>query len=96
MLEPAFWGKPILFGPHMENFRDVAELFLRGDAALQVIEAAELARAVNELLDDGARRRRIGEAAKQVLGREAGATRRTFEQFSPWLEERASLRSVAS
>lgn len=96
VLEPAFWSKPILFGPHMANFRDVADLFLRGDAALQVSEAAELAGAVNDLLGDGARRRRMGEAAKQVLEREAGATRRTFEQFSAWLEERADVRSVAS
>ena len=27
LLEPAFWAKPVLFGPHMENFRDIAQQF---------------------------------------------------------------------
>jgi 3-deoxy-D-manno-octulosonic-acid transferase len=78
LLEPAFWSKSIVFGPHMENFRDIAQLFLDARAALQVRDADELARAALGLLDDEAARRQMGERARQVLEREAGATRRAL------------------
>ncbi len=36
VLEPAWYSKPVVFGPHMENFRDIARLFLDADAAIQI------------------------------------------------------------
>src|SRR5262249_43004194 len=36
ILEPARHSKPIVFGPHMENFRDIAGLFLDSRAAVQI------------------------------------------------------------
>ena len=36
ILEPAIFGKPIVFGPHMQNFKEIAEAFLSNDAAVQV------------------------------------------------------------
>ena len=36
ILEPALFGKPIVFGAHMENFAEIAETFLANDAAVQV------------------------------------------------------------
>src|SRR5712692_9163026 len=81
-LEPAFWSKPILFGPHMENFRDVARLFLQAGAAVEVRDPADLARRALELLADAGRRRRLGEEAKKVLEEAAGATSRVLEHIS--------------
>jgi 3-deoxy-D-manno-octulosonic-acid transferase len=85
LLEPAFWAKPIVCGPHMWNFRDIAQLFRQAGAALQVRNAQELSRAVLELLGDAARRRELGQAAKQVLERHAGATERVLEHMKEWL-----------
>src|SRR5207253_683681 len=50
LLEPAYWAKPILFGPHMENFRDVARMFLEARGAVQVENAAQLAEEACRLL----------------------------------------------
>ncbi len=36
ILEPAVFGKPIVFGPHMENFSEIAEAFVTNGAAVQV------------------------------------------------------------
>ena len=36
ILEPAVFGKPIVFGPHMQNFKEIAEAFVAHDAAVQV------------------------------------------------------------
>jgi 3-deoxy-D-manno-octulosonic-acid transferase len=94
LLEPAFWSKPILFGPHMENFRDVSAKFLRDGAALQVRHASELAAVACDLLRDEPRRRRLGEAAKGILARESGATDRILERLRPWLEESVAAGSA--
>src|SRR6266850_1090767 len=42
ILEPAIFGKPIVFGSHMQNFREIADAFLANDAAVQVASEREL------------------------------------------------------
>jgi 3-deoxy-D-manno-octulosonic-acid transferase len=81
LLEPAFWGKPVVFGPHMHNFRDAAERFVRGGAAVQVESPAELAAECTRLFRDAAHRDRLGAMAKRVLEEESGATRRILERL---------------
>ena len=44
ILEPAIFGKPIVFGPHMQNFKEIADAFLANDAAIQVQTERELER----------------------------------------------------
>lgn len=92
LLEPAYWSKPILFGPHMENFRDIAQLFLEAGAAVEVLDASRLAEAVLRLWQDPAAARQLGEKARRVLERESGATRRTLAQIRGLLK----LQVVAS
>ena len=78
-IEPAAFGRAIVFGPHMENFADVArELVARG-AAIRVRDADELEETLAGLMQDGERRSRLGEAARSVVDRNRGATRRTLE-----------------
>ncbi|MBI1941442.1 MAG: 3-deoxy-D-manno-octulosonic acid transferase [Acidobacteria bacterium] len=86
LLEAAFWNKPILFGPHMQNFRDMAELFLRSGAAVQIRDHQELARSVIELIENPDRCRQLGEAARNLLEQESGATRRILDHLNDWLE----------
>jgi len=85
LLEPAYWAKAVVFGPHMENFREMAELFLAEHAALQVQDSVGLARCLLSLLGDTALRNQTGRQAKQVLDRESGATRRVLDQLTPLL-----------
>ncbi|MCL5005376.1 MAG: 3-deoxy-D-manno-octulosonic acid transferase [Acidobacteria bacterium] len=85
VLEPAFWGKPIAFGPHMSNFRDVASLFLGAGAAVQVADATELGQELLHLLDNPEEARRMGEMAKRVVAEQAGATLRVLNQMEEWL-----------
>jgi 3-deoxy-D-manno-octulosonic-acid transferase len=48
-IEPAAAGRPIVFGPHMQNFPDIAPRFLDADAALQVEDAGQLEKALDDL-----------------------------------------------
>jgi 3-deoxy-D-manno-octulosonic-acid transferase len=81
LLEPAYWGKPILFGPHMENFRDIAQLFLDAGAATTVHNQADLARRVHELLQDEGKRNEMGSRARKLMEQGSGATERTLEHL---------------
>ena len=73
ILEPARFGKPILFGPHMENFQDLASDMLRQGAAVEVASAQELASALNDLLADPSKRRQMGQRAAQIAAAHQGA-----------------------
>ncbi|MGH9350230.1 MAG: 3-deoxy-D-manno-octulosonic acid transferase, partial [Vicinamibacterales bacterium] len=52
ILEPAAFGKPIVFGPHMQNFSEIAETFLQNGAAVQVRTDRELEEALVSLMTD--------------------------------------------
>lgn len=81
LLEPAYWGKPILFGPHMENFRDIAKLFLEAGAASTVHNPTDLARRIHELFEHESKRKEMGNRAKQMMEQGSGATERTLERL---------------
>jgi len=81
VIEPAVFGKPIIVGPHMENFRSVMADFLAAGALIQVPDQAGLERAVRDLWRDDARRNKLGEKARQVVRAKAGAIRASAELF---------------
>lgn len=79
ILEPAVLGKAIVFGPHMQNFTEIAETFLRHHAAVQVGGARELEDALIDLLTQPARRASLGGAARALVEANRGARTRTLE-----------------
>ncbi len=67
LLEPAHFGKAIIFGPHMESFVDESQLLLAQNAAVQVQSFEELGTAINELLDNKNARLQLEANVKQTL-----------------------------
>lgn len=78
ILEPASYGKAIVFGPHMENFQEIADVFLANGAAIQVRNAHELEEAIVSLVGDPVRRARLGAAARALIDANRGARDRTL------------------
>jgi 3-deoxy-D-manno-octulosonic-acid transferase len=78
ILEPALYGKPIIFGPHMQNFGEIAEAFLANGAAIQVRSGGELEETMLSLVGDPVRRARVGAAAKALVESNRGARDRTL------------------
>jgi 3-deoxy-D-manno-octulosonic-acid transferase len=67
ILEPAVFGKPIVFGPHMQNFKEIADAFVANAAAIQVHSESELDAALRTLVMDPVGRARL--APPRRIGR---------------------------
>lgn len=78
-IEPAALGKPVVFGPNMQNFATVARAFLAANAVLQVPDAAALETALADLLSNEPRRTELGQRARRVVEENLGATDRTVQ-----------------
>jgi tetraacyldisaccharide 4'-kinase len=78
ILEPALFGKPVIAGPHMENFQAIADDFRAANAYVEIGQGAELAVALERLLDDpGA----VGQRALACAEARRGAAARAVAEI---------------
>ena len=82
ILEPAVAGRPVIVGPHMDNFQEIADQFRAEGALVQVASPADLGREVADLMLDEPRRKALGERARGLVARNRGAVPRTVEAIS--------------
>jgi 3-deoxy-D-manno-octulosonic-acid transferase len=78
ILEPAIFGRSIVFGPHMQNFGEIADAFLTNGAAVQVQSTRELEEILLTLVTDPVRRARLGAAARALVEANRGAKDKTL------------------
>ena len=78
ILEPAYWGKPVIFGPYMDNF-PIASEFLAKSAAFQVNDSDDIAARVIVLLEDDDKAEAIGNKAKEIVDANAGAANKAID-----------------
>lgn len=76
-IEPCAIGKPVVFGPNMQNFYDIVRSFISADAVVQVKDAAELEKEMTDLFENEKRREILGKNAKTVVFENRGAVERT-------------------
>lgn len=76
ILEPAALAKPVLFGPHMHNFRPARDLLLAAKAAEEITSPESLATALARLLSDSSMRQQMGEAGQRAVNANRGALQR--------------------
>jgi 3-deoxy-D-manno-octulosonic-acid transferase len=91
ILEPAVFGKPIVFGPHMQNFKEIAATFIAHDAAVQIPNARALEDALLALLIDPVRRARLGAAARALVESNRGAKEKSLAVIGQVLPLRGSM-----
>jgi 3-deoxy-D-manno-octulosonic-acid transferase len=75
-LEPAAFGVPVVAGPHMENFTEIAADFDARGAWVRVVDPRELGGVLVRLLDDQERQRELGGRARALAEARRGATAR--------------------
>jgi 3-deoxy-D-manno-octulosonic-acid transferase len=75
LLEPAFFGKPVVYGPYLRSYLYMAEMLEEAGAGVRVTHR-DLSAKFAMLLRDGELRRKKGEAAQKVVQANRGATER--------------------
>ncbi|HKZ18142.1 MAG TPA: 3-deoxy-D-manno-octulosonic acid transferase [Geobacteraceae bacterium] len=85
ILEPAALHVPVLFGPFMNNFKEIAALILKFKGGVQVANEAELEQALRSLLDDEDRRREMGRNGARLLEENSGSTERHMEIIASFI-----------
>ena len=85
MLEPAARAKPVLYGPHTDNFVQETALLEQAGGALRVSDPEELSREVRRLVEDPLACQRMAEAAIEVVRAQRGATARTLRALGDHL-----------
>jgi 3-deoxy-D-manno-octulosonic-acid transferase len=84
-LEPLFFKKCILFGPHMFHFLEITTRLIESGGAIQVSGKEALFSELKRLLLDEAARKEVGEKGYRFLQKHQGATGRMFEEIRPLL-----------
>jgi 3-deoxy-D-manno-octulosonic-acid transferase len=85
VLEPAVWGRPVLFGPYTDHCAELAEFLLQGGGALQVGSGSDVAMQVARLLKDRPALDAMGAAARRVVLENRGAVQQTLDALAPLL-----------
>lgn len=80
ILEPAAQGKPVVFGPNMENFHDSVQVLV-GRGGIQVHDAKNLERVIHDLLDRPKKIREVGELASRTVRAIRGASARNVDHM---------------
>jgi 3-deoxy-D-manno-octulosonic-acid transferase len=87
-IEPGALGKPMVFGPHMQNFAEIARSFVASKGAIQVQTETELEKAFADLFADAALREELGRNARKVVRENLGAIERTVDMIVQNLKDK--------
>lgn len=92
MLEPVMFGKPTVFGPHWDNFREPVERLLAADGAREVKDRRELLETARALLGNRQTALDLGRRGREAMIAAQGATERTMSVLAPIIRARFGLR----
>jgi 3-deoxy-D-manno-octulosonic-acid transferase len=91
-IEPLFFKKCVLFGPHMFNFLEISQSLLEAGGAIQVDGKEDLFFQLKRLLSDEGARTEVGERGYQFIQKHRGTIERMFEEVKPFLKDIADCR----
>ena len=94
LIEPARWGKPVLFGPHRSNIAETARELLEQGGGVEVRDRQDLLREVVDLLSDRARASAMGRRARHVADADRDVVSRSMRLVCRQLRDAPSLGAV--
>jgi len=87
LLEASLVEKPVIFGPHVHNFRGISAKLIRAGAGIKISNQQQLEAQCAKLLDDPIRRRAMGQTGRNLIAENAGATERTMRRISRYVKD---------
>jgi 3-deoxy-D-manno-octulosonic-acid transferase len=91
LLEPAAWGKPVLFGPYTDHCQDIAQLLEEAGGGIRVAGSGALVDQVGRWLTDAHSRQQAGQRAEQMVRDNQGALQRCLSTIEVHLAPASSL-----
>ena len=88
LLEAALVGKPVLFGPHVHNFREISAKLVDAGAGIKIQDQGQLEQQCARLLADPTKCYAMGQAGRALIADNAGATERTMRRIVPYVRDR--------
>ncbi len=85
ILEPALYKKPILFGPYMHNFKEIAEGFKNKKAAIEIPNSDEMAKEIINILSNPDIGKELGERGFSVVVENRGALKKSIKLIGRFL-----------
>ncbi len=85
-IEPAGLAKPLVFGPLMDNFREISDELTRAGGAIEVRDQVSLQAALGRFLGNPAEAEKAGRAAGEVVMKQRGASQRNLDEIKRLLE----------
>jgi 3-deoxy-D-manno-octulosonic-acid transferase len=89
ILEPASWGKMVLFGPSMEDFRDARDILVRAGSGIEVNDTKDLISTVERILSDPGKAAEFGGKGREAILKHAGSAAKNAEILTRHLAERS-------
>jgi len=86
LLEPAFFGIPVLFGPYTYNFATMSQLMIKCGGGKMVADESELFHVMVELLSQKSKREQIGKRAEEFVKQNQGALDRVMGILESYIE----------
>ncbi|MGB8656681.1 MAG: 3-deoxy-D-manno-octulosonic acid transferase [Candidatus Zixiibacteriota bacterium] len=86
LLEPAICGVPVLFGPHVDHFKEEARILIESGGGIQVENEEDLYLNLSDLLSNDEKRMDLGRRAKEAVQKQTGASQRTIDLIFSSLE----------
>lgn len=82
LIQPLAHGKPVIHGPHMQNFRDVADAAVLAGASVVAADSTELFKCLRKVLERPEIKEQMGTAASDLVKQNLGASRRYAEAIA--------------
>ncbi len=92
MMEPAGLGKPVVFGPHVFNFKEEVDMLLRNEAAKMIETEDELCGTIEFFIKNPEAAKEMGLRAQEVVSEKRGATEKNMDIIRKILESKSSGR----
>lgn len=79
ILEPLFFGTPVIFGPYMDNFKDIAHIIIENKAGVSVSNGNELIETIKNIISDESVQQEMGNAGRLIIQKQQDVMKRTVD-----------------
>lgn len=94
ILEPLFFGTPVIFGSYIKNFKDIAETIIQHGAGISVKDGDTLYQKIESVIEDEHLRKKMGDSGRKIIEMQSEVMEKTINIIFRTIEEYSLKKSV--